>query len=68
MAEDFGNRAAHTLVIGLGNPLRGDDGLGPAVIAALQPAAAGGLTPVESDGHDLVDWLASDAFARIIVV
>jgi len=56
------------LVIGLGNPLRGDDGLGPAVIAALQPAAGSGLTLVESDGHDLVEWLASQEFARIVVV
>jgi len=63
-----GEQAARALVIGLGNPLRGDDGLGPAVIAALQPAAVGGLTLIESDGHDLVEWLASEEFDRIVVV
>lgn len=31
--------AGKTLVLGLGNPLRGDDGLGTAVIAALASAA-----------------------------
>ncbi|WP_420640995.1 hydrogenase maturation protease [Candidatus Leptofilum sp.] len=29
-------RVADTLILGLGNPLRGDDGVGTAVIAALQ--------------------------------
>ena len=36
--------AKHTLVLGLGNPLRGDDGVGPAVIEWLRAA----MRPVES--------------------
>jgi hydrogenase maturation protease len=48
--------------------LRGDDGLGPAVIAALRSGTPRGLTLIESAGHDLVEWLASDEFDRIVVV
>jgi hydrogenase maturation protease len=56
-------------VIGLGNPLRGDDGLGPAVLAALRPSARrSGVTLVESGGHDLAEWLVSEAFDRILVI
>ena len=40
--------AAHTLVLALGNPLRGDDGVGQAVLTALEAA---GLPP----GVDAVD-------------
>jgi hydrogenase maturation protease len=56
------------LVIGLGNPLRGDDGLGPAVIEALRPHAGPGLKLIESAGQDLVEWLGSEEFDRIVVV
>ncbi len=58
-----------TLVLGLGNPLRGDDGLGPAVIKWLQER---GLSPgmVAIDGHtaglDLVSTLAG--YRRAIIV
>jgi hydrogenase maturation protease len=55
------------LVIGLGNALRGDDGIGPAVIEALRPENEG-LTLIESSGDDLLEWLTSDAFDRAIVV
>jgi hydrogenase maturation protease len=34
-----------TAVVGIGNPLRGDDGFGPAVVAALRPSA--GLYPFD---------------------
>jgi len=57
-----------TLIIGLGNLLRGDDGLGPAVVDALRRGAPRGLTLIESSGHDLAQWLTSDAFDRIVVV
>jgi hydrogenase maturation protease len=59
---------SHPLVLGLGNPLRGDDGLGPAVIAALRGRAGRGLTLIESDGYDLLEWLASETFERIVIV
>lgn len=57
-----------SLVIGLGNPLRGDDGIGPTVIAALRRSAEDRTTLVESAGNDLAEWLASDAFDRIVIV
>ena len=61
------DRPPTTLVIGLGNPLRGDDGIGPAVVAALRPEGSR-LTLIESAGNDLVEWLASDEFDRILIV
>jgi len=39
---------SHILVYGYGNPGRGDDGLGPALVDALEPLGAAGLT-CESD-------------------
>jgi hydrogenase maturation protease len=50
-----GDPARHTVVVGVGNELRRDDGAGPAVIArlrALQPGDAGlsGVTLALSDG------------------
>jgi hydrogenase maturation protease len=59
---------APALVIGLGNPLRGDDGIGPAVIEALRPARGAAVTLLESSGHDLTERMASEAFDRIIVI
>lgn len=62
-----GHRTPATLVLGLGNRLRGDDGIGPAVIEALRPESEG-LTLIESSGNDLLEWLSSEAFDRAIVV
>ena len=62
-----GARPAPTLILGLGNPWRGDDGLGPAVIRWLQ---ARGLPPdvVAVDGGtpglELVLTLAGDHKGR----
>jgi hydrogenase maturation protease len=67
MSADVGGEAPHALVIGIGNALRGDDGIGPAVIEALRPESEG-LTLIESSGNDLLEWLTSDAFDRAIVV
>ena len=39
-----------TLVLGLGNPLRGDDGLGPAVIRALRPEPLASPTHLSGEG------------------
>ncbi|EQD29207.1 hydrogenase maturation protease, partial [mine drainage metagenome] len=32
---DSADRPVHTLIIGYGNPMRGDDGAGPALVEAL---------------------------------
>jgi hydrogenase maturation protease len=61
-------RGLTTLVIGLGNPLRGDDGIGPAVIGVLRSSATDEVTLVESAGDNLLGWLASEGFGRIILV
>lgn len=48
-----------TVVIGIGNPLRGDDGVGWAVVAALESvAAAWGLTAVHA--HQLLPELIDE--------
>ena len=56
------------LVIGLGNALRGDDGIGPAVIETLRLNTPADVTLIESDGHDLLELLGGDEFGRIVVV
>lgn len=63
------DRPATTLVLGLGNPWRGDDGVGPALIAALQADSAppdatlldGGTAGLEM----IVLW---EGYERVIVV
>ena len=44
-------RPPHPVVIGIGNPYRHDDGIGPALIAALRPSCPGTVTLAESDGE-----------------
>jgi hydrogenase maturation protease len=56
------------LVIGLGNPLRGDDGIGPAVVRTLLRNGPAGIALIETDGHDLTELLTDEAFRRIVVV
>ncbi|WP_370962605.1 hydrogenase maturation protease [Amycolatopsis sp. cg9] len=49
------------VVIGLGNPLCGDDGIGPAVVAALPPLPGVRLVPRIADPLALVDaWTGAD--------
>jgi hydrogenase maturation protease len=60
-------RVNETLVLGLGNPLRGDDGLGPAVIRWLQARGLpSGVTAVDggTSGLELVLTLAGDLQGR----
>lgn len=60
---------AHTLVLGLGNPLRGDDGVGPAVIAALHSQGApAGVTLLDGGTAGLEMLLLWEGYARVIVV
>jgi len=68
------NAPSKILVYGYGNPGRGDDGLGPALVAALEPLGASDLT-CESDyqlsvedsatlaGYDVVVFVDADAQA-----
>jgi hydrogenase maturation protease len=52
-----------TVVIGVGNPYRRDDGVGPAVIARLRERAPAGVRLEESDGEPsqlLEMWSGSD--------
>lgn len=47
------------VVIGIGNPCRRDDGIGPALIAALRPSCPDGITLAVSNGepsHLLEVW------------
>jgi hydrogenase maturation protease len=56
------------LVIGIGNPDRGDDGFGPAVARALAERAPAGLACVEHDGEPtgLMDCWAGAA--RVVLI
>ena len=57
---------SHILVYGYGNPGRGDDGLGPALVAALEPLAAAGLT-CESDYQLAIEDAATLAAYDVVV-
>lgn len=62
-------RTRPSLIIGLGNTLRGDDGVGPAVVGRLRRlGCAPGVRLIESDGSDLAEVLASAADGRVIVI
>ena len=56
----------HILVYGYGNPGRGDDGLGPALVAALELSAEAGLT-CESDYQLAVEDAATLAEYDVVV-
>jgi hydrogenase maturation protease len=56
----------HILVYGYGNPGRGDDGLGPALVAALEPLAAAGLD-YESDYQLAIEDAADLAKYDVVV-
>jgi hydrogenase maturation protease len=56
----------HILVYGYGNPGRGDDGLGPALVAALEPLGVAGLT-CESDYQLAVEDAATLAEYDVVV-
>ncbi|HSB91396.1 MAG TPA: hydrogenase maturation protease [Anaerolineales bacterium] len=59
-----------TLVLGLGNPLRGDDGVGPAVLEAMQ--ASGKVPPTATlwPAHegDLLDALVAEAWSQLVII
>jgi hydrogenase maturation protease len=62
-------RGAHRiLVIGIGNPDRGDDGVGRAVASHLKRSAPAGTSVVESDGNiaDLLDKM--EGWGKVIIV
>ncbi|MBM4395365.1 MAG: hydrogenase maturation protease [Deltaproteobacteria bacterium] len=60
-----------TLFIGVGSPIRGDDGVGPAVGERIHAADPAGneFVPFEGSGLDLLGWLArKDAAERVVIV
>lgn len=61
-------RAAPVLVLGLGNPYRGDDGAGRAAAHALRSTLGARAVVAECDGEvtDLLGWLAQASAAVII--
>ena len=64
--EASGRHAGGVLVIGYGNPARGDDGLGPALAAAVEKARPSGVD-VDSD-YQLTVEDAADAAQHDVVV
>jgi hydrogenase maturation protease len=61
--EQARGAATTACVIGVGNPYRRDDGVGPAVIAALETAVPDGVTLTVTDGEptQLLDaWAETD--------
>lgn len=61
---------SHTIVLGIGNPLRGDDGVGPAVIQALTdihdlPAE---VSLLDCGGECLMSVLLTQSYTKAILV
>jgi hydrogenase maturation protease len=55
--------APHAVLIGVGNPYRRDDGIGPAIVAAIEEFRPSGVTLTISDGEpsQLLDaWSGAD--------
>lgn len=60
---------SHTLILALGNPLRGDDGVGAAVLAALREAdLPAGVALVDGGTAGLESVLLMQGYRRAIVV
>lgn len=58
-----------TLILGLGNPLRGDDGVGPAVVAALRPAGLPVHVQLQDAGAPGLELLLLwEGFEHVIIV
>ncbi|GAB3147682.1 hydrogenase maturation protease [Amycolatopsis stemonae] len=54
------------VVLGLGNPLCGDDGIGPAVVAALPALPGVRVVPRIADPAELVDAWAGASLAVVV--
>lgn len=67
MSEAVGGRA---LVLGLGHPLRGDDGVGQAVLDAVRASGQGPVTTTLWSAHegDLLDALLAETWDLVVVV
>lgn len=64
-----GTPASKTLVLALGSPLRGDDGVGKAVIECLQEQALPeGVTALDGGTPGLETVLLFQGYARVIIV
>lgn len=60
----------HTIVLGIGNPLRGDDGVGPAVIHTLSNAHTmpSGVSLLDCGGDCLMSVLLTQSYTKAILV
>ncbi len=58
----------HAAVIALGNPLRADDGAGPAVLRRLAGRAPDGVRLLESGGDPAELLAAWDGLERVVIV
>lgn len=60
----------HTLILGLGNPLRGDDGVGTAVITALQSRTdlPAGIVLHDGGTPGLETALLLEPYQRVIII
>lgn len=63
-------RSSKNLVIAMGNPLRGDDGVGQAVLAALaeSPYLPGDVALLDCSRGGLLNVLLSQDYERVIIV
>ena len=60
---------SETLILALGNPLRGDDGVGPAVVTALRQARLPADVSLNDDGgRGLMTALLTGEYRRVIIV
>ena len=61
---------SETLILALGNPLRRDDGVGPAVSKALKESTnlPGGVVLLDGSGHGLMNNLFSAGYRRMIII
>ncbi len=67
--SDRTGRAQGTLVLALGNPLRGDDGIGPAVLERLRATTLPpGVTLQDGGTPGLETVLLWEGYARVVIV
>lgn len=70
MCDACAERGGRTLVLGMGNPLRGDDGVGGFVLGALR--ALGNLPPdvmlCSAEGGDVLGPLTAETWRCVVII
>jgi hydrogenase maturation protease len=67
--EMSSGKQAHTLVLAIGNPLRGDDGVGQAVLTALEAAGLPpGVEATDGGAAGLETVLSLQGYGRVFIV